>query len=86
MKDSIIKLTDDEGNVSEFFLIEETRINGSGYILVTESDDEEADAYILKDVSDPDSEEAEYVFVDDENELDAVVPVFSEILEDIEFN
>ena len=36
------------------FVIEETRINNVNYILVTDSDgeDEEAEAYILKDISD----------------------------------
>lgn len=47
-------VTDDNEEV-EFYIIEETRVNGYNYILVTDSqdeDDEEAEAYILKDVSD----------------------------------
>ena len=45
-------VTDDNEEV-EFYIIEETRVNGYNYILVTDSqdeDDEEAEAYILKDV------------------------------------
>lgn len=43
-------VTDDNEEV-EFYIIEETRVNGYNYILVTDSqdeDDEEAEAYILK--------------------------------------
>ena len=34
-----------------FFVVEETRIAGVSYLLVTETEDDEADAYILKDLS-----------------------------------
>ena len=34
-----------------FFVVEETRINGVSYLLVTETEDDEAEAYILKDLS-----------------------------------
>lgn len=43
-------VTDDNEEV-EFYIIEETRVNGYNYILVTDSQDEdgeEAEAYILK--------------------------------------
>ena len=49
-----VKLTVPEtGEEVEFYVIEQTRINNTNYILVTESDDEteEADAYVLKDLS-----------------------------------
>ncbi len=79
-----IALINEEGKTEEFYIIEETRLNGSSYILVTESLEDEAEAYILKDISDEESDEAEYIFVDDEDELNAVASVFSEMLEDIE--
>lgn len=74
---------DDNENL-EFYVLEETRINGVDYILVTESDDEESDAecYILKDVSKDGDAEAIYEAVEDEAELDAVMNVFGELLED----
>ena len=33
----------------EFFVLEETRINGSTYILVTDSEEEDAECLILKE-------------------------------------
>lgn len=70
----------------EFYVLEETRLNGVDYILVTESDDEESDAecYILKDVSQDGDAEAVYEAVEDEAELDAVMGIFAELLEDTE--
>ena len=65
-----------------FFVLEETRIGGVSYLLVTETEDEESDAYILKYLSE--DGEANYVFVDDDKELEAVSKIFSELLEDVE--
>ncbi|HIR27369.1 MAG TPA: DUF1292 domain-containing protein [Candidatus Choladousia intestinigallinarum] len=67
-----------------FFVVEETRINGASYLLVTESEDEEAEAYILKDLSQDGEAEARYVFVEDEQELEAVSKIFAELLEDVD--
>lgn len=68
-----------------FFVVEETRIAGVSYLLVTETEDDEADAYILKDLSKDGEAEASYVFVEDEAELEAVSKVFAELLEDVDF-
>ena len=55
------------------------------YILVTDSEeDEDAEAFILKDTSIAQSMEASYEFIEDDNELEAVGKVFSELLEDID--
>ena len=67
-----------------FFVVEETRINGASYLLVTETEDDEAEAYILKDTSLDGEEEASYVFVEDDNELEAVSKIFAELLEDVD--
>ena len=71
-----------EGEEKEFIIIEDTRVNGSNYLLVAEDDSDEALSYILKDISDDNSLEAEYVMVEDDNEFDAVAGVFKELLED----
>ena len=68
-----------------FFVVEETRIAGVSYLLVTETEDDEADAYILKDLSKDGEPEANYVFVEDEAELEAVSKIFVELLEDVDF-
>ena len=67
-----------------FFVLEETRINGTSYLLVTESEEDEADAYILKDLSSDGETEASYVFVEDDDELEAVSKIFAELLEDVD--
>ena len=67
-----------------FFVVEETRINGVSYLLVTETEDDEAEAYILKDTSLDGEEEASYVVVEDDNELEAVSKNFAELLEDVD--
>ena len=67
-----------------FFVVEETRINGVSYLLVTETEDDEAEPYILKDTSLDGEEEASYVFVEDDNELEAVSKIFAELLEDVD--
>ncbi len=80
-----IQFVTDDNEVVDFYILEETRINGINYILVTDSeDDEEAEAYILKDTSSEESIEASYEFVEDDNEISAVGKVFEELLEDID--
>ena len=79
-----LDLVDENGDKVDFYVLEETRINGIIYLLVSESDgeDEETDAYILKDVSEAACEEAVYEFVEDDSELEAVGKVFSELMDD----
>ena len=74
----------DSSETVEFFVLEQTMINGMQYILVTDSDKDEADAYILKDLSKQDEDEALYVIVEDDEELQAVSAVFDELLDEIE--
>ncbi len=85
MEEKII-FVDEDGNEIEMYVIEETRINNVNYLLVTddEGDSEEAEAYILKDISNDEDEEAVYEIVDDESEVDYIGRVFSELLEDID--
>ncbi len=79
-----IKLQTEDGR-QEFYVEEQTRINGFNYLLVSDSvTDEEAQAYILKDVSDPTSQEACYVMVEEEEELEVVSGVFSQMMEDVD--
>ena len=56
-----IKFVTDEGETVEFYVEEQTRVNGTDYLLVTDSMDDEANAYILKDSSDETDPEADYV-------------------------
>jgi len=78
----------DEGSV-EFFVIDDTRINGVNYILVTDSDDpeaEEVEVLILKDVSKDEEPESIYEIVEDETELKDVIPLFEESMGDVDIS
>ena len=79
-----IILKDENGAEDVFYIVEETKLAGVSYIMVTDTpeDEPEADAYILKDVSAPESEEAIYEFVEDDRELEAISEIFAELLED----
>lgn len=50
----------EDGKEAEFYVEEQTRIGGTAYLLVSDSLDDEATAYIFKDVSDDESQEACY--------------------------
>ena len=73
-----------DGSVTEFYVEEQVRISGTDYLLVADAPEGEAEALILKDVSPSDAKEAEYVVLEDEEELLAVLKVFGEMLEDTE--
>ena len=60
----------------DFFVLEQTKVNGVSYILVTDSEDDEAECLILKDTSDEASADSVYEIVDDDVELTAVSKVF----------
>lgn len=77
-----IRLEADNGQELEFYVEEQARIGGCDYLLVSDSQEEEAQAYILKDISAEDSEMAHYEFVEDDEELEAVSKVFEQTLED----
>ena len=79
-----IILIDDEGNEEEFYIEEQTRVYGKNYILVSTAQEGDAEALILKDISEGSNEEAAYVPVDDESELAAVMKIFEEMLDDID--
>ncbi len=74
----------EEMQEAEFFVLEQTRINGMNYILVADSEDDEAQCLILKETSKDQGTESVYVIVDDDVELNAVSKVFEELLEDVE--
>lgn len=80
-----IKFFDSDTEESlEFYVLEQTKINGTTYLLVTEDEDGDSDAFILKDLSEDSEDEAVYQIVEDEKELEAIAKVFSELLEDVD--
>lgn len=72
-------------NPVEFFVLEQTRIGGTNYILVTDFEEGDGEALILKDLSKDGEEESIFAIVTDDEELSAVAGVFENMLDDVTF-
>ena len=68
-------------NRSRFSWLRRQKVGGTHYLLATEEEDGDCDAYILKEVETKD-EESVYVLVEDDTELSAIGKVFAELLDD----
>lgn len=79
-----INFAGENGDNIEFYVIEKTTLGGVDYMLVTESETEDADAYVLKEVSNNTDAVGSYIIVDDETELSAVGQVFQSLLDDVD--
>ena len=66
----------------DFFVVEETQINGKKYLLVTEEDGD-SDAYILEELAN-DKDDIVYGMVEDDAKLAALGKVFAELIDDTE--
>lgn len=78
-----ITMISDNGESVEFNVLEETKINGMNYLLVTDAEEEDdGECYILKDLSGEEDEQAVYEFVENGDELDYLYRIFTELLDD----
>ncbi len=82
MRVESIIFKDESNNDHEFYVVEQTRLNGTDYLLVADSAEGDAEALILEDISDESSQEAEYVPVEDDALLEALMKIFTELLDD----
>ena len=77
--------TGENGEEAEFFVLEQTRVNGINYLLVSDlADDEESEALIVKDITKDTDAEAIYEIVENDDELESVSKIFNELLDDID--
>ena len=67
----------------ELFVLEGAMISGSRCILVTDSEEDDAECLILKETEGSVPGDSVYEIVEDETELLAVSKVFEELLEDV---
>lgn len=67
----------------EFFVVEEAKLGGRQYLLVTDSEDGDGEALILR--TDPDNTDPDSMFeiVEDERELSAVLLLMRDSLEEL---
>lgn len=79
-----ITFTPEDGNPVDFYVLEQTRIGGFDYILVTDSAEDDGEALILRDISQTEDKEAVYEIVDNDETLNAVAAVFEKIMDDVD--
>lgn len=85
-KNNKVTFTGEKNEQAEFYVLEQTQLNGNNYLLVTDSNEQEDDditAYILKETK-TDEEESVYELVENEEELALIAKVFEELFEDVE--
>ncbi len=75
---------EDTNETVDFFVLEQTKLNGATYLLVADNESDDAECLILKDTSGESQSESVYEIVEDDVELSAVLKVFEELLEDVE--
>ena len=87
-EEKMITLETEDGERVDFYVLEETTINGTNYLLVTDSEehDEEGECYILKDQSKAEDADALYEFVEDDEEMDYLYKIFAELMDDMDVN
>lgn len=76
-----IKIDTEDGAI-ELFILEQTVVGGKNYYLAADDEEGDSDAYILRDDSAKEDEEAELSFVEDESELKAIGDIFASLLDD----
>ena len=79
-----VTFTPENGEPVDFYVIEQTRIDGVDYLLVSDTAEGDGDAYILKDLSSEEDEESLYEMVSDDAEFEAAADAFDNLLEDID--
>lgn len=79
-----ITFNPDGENPVDFYVLEQTRIGGFNYILVTDFEEGDGEALILKEMSKDGEDEGLYVIVSDDDEMAAVAEVFEKMLDDVE--
>jgi hypothetical protein len=82
--EKIILNPDNEDRI-EFFVLEQTTVAGVDYLLVTDSEEGDGEALILKDKSKKEDTEAVYEIVSDDKELKALADIFENLLDDVQF-
>ena len=77
-----ISFFDTENNEEvELYVLEQTTLRGIKYLLVAEDNSDESEAYIFRQEGESE-EDIIYTPVEDDNEYEALVKVFAELLDD----
>ena len=74
---------EDTNETVDFFVLEQTKLNGATYLLVADNESDDAECLILKETESGNEQDNLYDIVEDDNELTAVSKVIEELLEDV---
>jgi len=85
MKLEKITFSPDGDEPVDFYVLEQTKVAGVNYILVTDLEDGDGEALILEDLSKPEDTESVYTSVSDDDKLTALASIFEGLLEDVKF-
>lgn len=88
MPEKVQFIPEGEGSPVDFYVLAETKLAGSQYLLVTDSREGDGEALILRarpgsETEDAQSEESMYEIVEEEQELSAVLLMMRDSLEDL---
>ena len=75
---------EDTNETVDFFVLEQTKLNGATYLLVADNESDDAECLILKETESGNEQDNLYDIVEDNNELTAVSKVVEELLEDVD--
>ena len=83
MKLEKVSFSPDGEEAVDFYVLEQTKIAGVNYLLVTDVEDGDGEALILKDLSSPEEQESVYEIVSEDDELQALAGIFEDLLEEV---
>ena len=73
----------DSDEAEDFYVLEQVKLGGKMYLLVTDEEEGDGMALILRDDAEEGSDESLYAVVEDDNELSAALLLFSDKLEEM---
>ena len=73
----------DSAEPEEIYVLEQVKLGGTMYLLVTDEEAGDGMALILRDDAEEGSDESLYAVVEDDNELSAALLLFSDKLEEM---
>ncbi len=70
-------------DAAELYILDQAKLQGNTYLLVTDSEDGDGDAMILRENSQTQGKESLYDIVEDDTEIDSVLVLFKDTLEEL---
>jgi hypothetical protein len=82
-KSEKVEFISEEGEIDSFYVLEQVTLGGQNYLLVTDAEEGDAQAYILHETTNTSqSDETQYEMVTDQNKLRVLTELFQEFVED----